>query len=143
MLASKQGDYNIVSYILNKSTQTINDKNNEGYTALLLAAKYGHSEICNILIQNNANTTFSINDNNVNMLAAKNGFNNVLDITSQYVDINLLNSNNESALILAAKNNKVYTVLHIINNLNGSTDYLTGYEKFDKMTAVFLYVKNI
>jgi hypothetical protein len=77
------------------------------------------------------------------MLAAKNGFNNVLDITSQYVDINLLNSNNESALILAAKNNKVYTVLHIINNLNGSTDYLTGYEKFDKMTAVFLYVKNI
>jgi hypothetical protein len=77
------------------------------------------------------------------MLAAKNGFNNVLDITSQYIDINLLNSNNESAVILAAKNNKVYTVLHIINNLNASVDYLTGYEQFDKMTAVFLYVKNI
>ena len=77
------------------------------------------------------------------MLAAKNGFNNVLDITSQYIDINLLNSNNESALILAAKNNKVYTTLHIINNLNASVDYLTGYEQFDKMTAVFLYVKNI
>ena len=120
MLILKQSDYNIVSYILNKSTQTINDKNNEGYTALLLAAKYGHSKI---LIQNNA----------------KNGFNNVLDITSQYVDINLLNSNNKSALILGAKNNKVYTTLHIINNLNGSTDY----EKFDKITAVFLYVKNI
>ena len=81
MLASKQGDYNIVSYILNKSTLTINDKNNEGYTALLLASKYGHSEICNILIQNNANTTLLVNGNNANMLAAKNGFNNVKHVT--------------------------------------------------------------
>ena len=77
------------------------------------------------------------------MLAAKNGFNNVLDITSQYINIDILNNNNESALIIAAKNNKIYTVLHIIQNLNGITDYLIGYEQFDKTTAVFLYVKNI
>jgi ankyrin repeat protein len=143
MLASKSGDINIVTYILNKSSlATLNNINNEGYTALLLAAENGHHLICGLLISKNALIT-TVNNYNINMLAAKNGHNDVLTITSTYVNINIVNSNKESALTLAAKNNEVYTVIHIIKNLNGSTDYLTGYEKFDKVTAAFLYVKNI
>jgi hypothetical protein len=84
-----------------------------------------------------------VNEYNINMLAATYGFNDVLNITSTYVNINIVNSKNESALTLAAKNNKVYTVVYIIKTLNGTTDYLIGYEKFDKVTAAFLYVKNI
>jgi len=61
--AARAGDYDLVLSLINSGAD-VNTQNEQGATALMLAALNGHTEVLKILIQSKADVNMQANANN-------------------------------------------------------------------------------
>ncbi len=84
----------------------VNAKNNEGKTALMWAAMFGHADVAEILLKHGANVNAKDNDGwTALMKAAKYGHADVAEVLLKHgADVNANNNNGKTALMFAAEN---------------------------------------
>ena len=103
IIAAKHGHADIVHIMLSNYKCLVNAKNQINFTALHYSCQYGHVDIVRTLIKYKADVNVGTNsDDTPLMLAAKNGYSNV---------VHALLSDSE-CIIVDAKNQMYYTALH-------------------------------
>lgn len=77
--AIKKEDLALVKKLIKDNVDIINNKDENGYTALMIAAENGYREITKILMLSGADTTITSNDNTTALsLAEKNEHNEII-----------------------------------------------------------------
>ena len=71
MFAAQKGHAYIFNALLAKNPNIINAQNNEGWTALMIAAEHGHTGIVNTLLQRGANTNIGNRNGGTAFLIAR------------------------------------------------------------------------
>jgi serine/threonine protein kinase len=107
----EKGDINMVKKYLDAG-MSANIKDNDGWTALMIAAENGHTEIVKLLLENGADVNAKdIIGWTALMIAAKNGRTKTAQLLLEKgADVNAKDNGNWTALIYAANNNHTQTV---------------------------------
>ena len=58
MIASRKSHHQVVNLLLQKCAD-VNNRSNDGYTALILASEYGHDKIVELLLKEDADVNCS------------------------------------------------------------------------------------
>jgi len=117
MIASSLRNSEKITIELLKYTKDINLKNNNGCTALILAAQNGHTNVVQLLLQEHINVNIQNNDGcDALIFAAQNGYTDVVRLLlDKDVNVNMQSNNRNTALILAANNGHADIVRSLIN----------------------------
>ncbi len=133
-LVAKVGNTKIVEALI-KAGVDVNAVNNDGLTALWVAARNGHTETVEALIRAGAdvNAVNAVNNDGLTALwlAARNGHTKIVEaLIKAGVDVNAVNNDGNTALTLAAMNGHTETVEALIRegaNVNAvNNDGLTA-----------------
>jgi len=104
-IALRKKNFKIVPILLENNSITIDEKDNNGNTALVLAVKYKNLELVKSLIQYGA--TINVKSNNGKPLLSIATANNSIEIVKYLIqsgiDLNMLDSNGDSALSIAIR----------------------------------------
>ena len=89
-----------------ETVQTLQNKHNDGQTALMFACHNGHHQVVELLLSKNPDINIQNNDGwTASMLASRNGHHQVVELLlSKDPDINIQNNNGWTALMLASRN---------------------------------------
>jgi ankyrin repeat protein len=118
MCALEDDNIESAKSIINKKTININLRDDEGFSALMLAACYGYTEIVDSLISAGADLNLQNNEGfSALMLASYYGHADIVDslINAAAVDLTLTDNNGASALIFAAQTGKTRIVKSLIS----------------------------
>lgn len=117
MAACDKGNVDLVELIMNHGAN-VNMQDNDGWSALLLASRYGHGDVVKKLLDNGAEV--NIRNNNKSsplMLACRNGYSFVAQVLiNKGAEVNMKNNDNWSSLMLASHNGHIDTVKVLLAN---------------------------
>ena len=106
----------------------VNDKNDDGYTPLMLAAQKGNTErVAELLAQDGieVNTQDDIN-NTALIFAAKNGHEKIVEpLLAADADVNAKNNHGSTALMRATRNNKTESIKLLEKVINANKELKT------------------
>ena len=127
MTAIIDEDINGVKFFINTNSQSINQKNIGGATALHIASRIGNLEIVKLLVENGADVNVSDNENMTPLMRASiGGFEEIVKLLLQYrANASVLSSNNKSVIYYSTFS----SCANCLNNLFESYDFKTNMPK--------------
>lgn len=115
--SAAKGEYSKVVSLIKKGVN-INAKNKARWTALAYACKYGHGDIVQYLVENNADVNLTVNVGSTPLQVALNmKFFKIADYLIKHgADVNIPDITGMTALAWAAKSGDLKTVQYLIEN---------------------------
>ncbi len=116
LIASVRNRYNDIAVILSNSGININHKNNDGQTALMIAAKQGNLFIVKELLNRGAKiNTVDTSGNNELFYATQGGYNGIVDLLlDESSNPNISNNNGNTPLMIASGTSNIYILERLL-----------------------------
>lgn len=116
LIAAVKNRYNDIAIVLSNSGININHKNNDGQTALMVAAKQGNLFMVKELLNRGAKLNMvDISGNNELFYATQGGYNGIIDLLlDESSNPNISNNNGNTPLMIAAGTSNLYILERLL-----------------------------